>query len=238
MAEAGLLYVGGDAGSRLPQPLADAAVGIVVEAVHAARTHALLDHVAVPALPDGGGAVIDRIEPAGVLVLQQEGIGHVVEAAGGEGGHEDAGAEEACLQAVAVVLEVLGEAGYHVFACLAFHQAVAQGEEGWCLHGVEDGGDEGAVLLEELAADVGLGLGHHLFERSGIAACGFGHVAHHLSIDDPIGSAEVVPVGDGVGQRALGAEGTASATLQWLVAQPVGPLVVAVLGAEGGVVVA
>ena len=41
----------GDAGAGLPYPLADTAVGVVVEAVHLLGTHTVCKGIAVPALP-------------------------------------------------------------------------------------------------------------------------------------------------------------------------------------------
>ena len=41
-----------------------------------ARLH-VHDHVAVPAFPTGGGAVVDRIKPTRVLALEQEVVGDV-----------------------------------------------------------------------------------------------------------------------------------------------------------------
>ena len=100
----------------------------MVETVHAARPHALVLHIAVPSLPDGGGSVVDTVEPAGVLALVQESVGNVAHAVLGEGGHEDGGAQEARLQAVAMLLEVLSQARLHALPGLPLHQVVLEGK--------------------------------------------------------------------------------------------------------------
>ena len=104
MAEAGIAAVGGDARCCLPQPLAHAAVGIVVEAVHAARTHTVFQRVAVPTFPDGGRTVVDGVKPARVLALEKQVVGDVRHPVLGERAHENGRAEEASLKAVAVVI--------------------------------------------------------------------------------------------------------------------------------------
>ena len=72
----------------------------------------------------------------------------------------------------------------------------------------------------------------------GVIACGGGrHVTHHLGVDEPITGAEVVPVVDGFGTRAVVAEGEAGAALEGFAAEPVGPLVVDILADEGLMVV-
>ena len=237
MLEARTGGVGSDAGTRLPNPLADDAVGIVVEAVHAVGPHALIPGVAVPAFPDGGCSVVDGVEPAGVLALEEQGVGHVGHAVVCQRGHQDGGAEEARLKAVAVLSEVLAQALNHPVLGIAVEELVVQGEEGGCLHGVEDRRLKGAVGIEEVLSQIVLGLSHHRVILSGVAPRGPGHVAHHGGIDGPVGGAQVVPVVDGLGQRLSVLEGSAAAALQRLVAQPVGPLVVAVLLAQCHVVV-
>ena len=71
----------------------------------------------------------------------------------------------------------------------------------------------------------------------GIAAGGGSHVGHHERVGHPVASTQVVPVAYGVGQQALGGEHLFGPALQRFVAQPVGKLEVAVLAAEGLVVV-
>ena len=122
----------------------------MVEAVHAARTHAFVHGIRVPTLPDGGCAVIDGVEPRWVLVLEEEFVGDVLHTVLGEGLHEDGCAEETCLQTVIVFLEVLAEAGYHGVLCSPLKQVVLEGEECRRLHRVEDFELERAVGIEEV----------------------------------------------------------------------------------------
>ena len=79
----------------------------MVEAVHADRTEAVLLGVAVPALPDGRGALIDRIKPARILVLKQQRVGDIDGAARRKSVHNEARAQEARLKAVAVLTDRL-----------------------------------------------------------------------------------------------------------------------------------
>ena len=71
MLKARLSWVGGNTDTSLPDPLAHGSIGIMVKAVHAIRPHAAFLCIAVPALPDGSVAVIDRVQPAGVLALEE-----------------------------------------------------------------------------------------------------------------------------------------------------------------------
>ena len=43
----------------------------MVETVHAFGAHAFVAHIAVPAFPYSGGAIVNGVEPAGVLMLEQ-----------------------------------------------------------------------------------------------------------------------------------------------------------------------
>ena len=138
MFKAGCLGVGGDTGASLPYPLAYTAVGIVVEAVHALRTHALVYHITVPTLPNGGSTVVYRVQPTGILALEKQFVGYAGHAVIGQGGHQDGGAEETGLQAVAVLFEILSQPSRQIFVGLSLHQVVLQGKEGRGLHGVHD----------------------------------------------------------------------------------------------------
>ena len=95
--------------------------------------------------------------------------------------------------------EVLAQASQHICLRLALHQVVPEGEEGGRLHRVEDGGLELSLIIEELLSQILPGGIGHLLIECGITACGSRHVAHHRGIDSPVGGAEIVPVGDGIG---------------------------------------
>ena len=105
------------------------------------------------------------------------------------------------------------------------------------MHGIKDGGFEGAVFVEEVLFDVCLCRISHLLVLGSIATDGDSHISHHESIYHPVGSAQIVPIADGIRKRALGRESESATTFQWFVAQPVGPLVVAILTAESLVVI-
>ena len=136
--EAGQVHAGVDAGGIFPQPLAHAAIGIVVEAVHTAGAHTGILHIAVPAFPDGGGAVIHGVQPAGVLPLEKEFICNVLHMGFREGGQKDRSAQETGLQAVVVLLEVLPQAFSGHISGFFSEQVQFQAEEGGGLHGVQD----------------------------------------------------------------------------------------------------
>ena len=232
MAEPRLLRVGSDTGCCLPEPLANAAIGIVVEAVHAVGTESAVLHIAVPAFPDGCRTVVDGVEPAGVLALEEQFVGDVGHAVIRQRLHQDRGAEESRLQTVAVVGEVLSESANHLVASLTLHEVVLQGEEGRCLHRVEHLGLEASVGGHERRLHVCPRLVGHPLVACSVAPRSAGHVAHHRGIDGPVGSTQIAPV---VGSLAAGVgilEGQTRAALQRFIAQPVGPLVVAILSDE------
>ena len=111
-----------------------------------------------------------------------------------------------------------------------FYQMVLQCEEGRGLHGVQNGGLEVSILIQELCFQISLGCLCHQLIFGGIATSGQCHVAHHLGIYLPIAGAQIVPIADGIGQwLPVFVESQVGAAFQWLIAQPVGPLVVAVL---------
>lgn len=72
-----------------PNPFANDAVSIVVKAVHASRSHSAFYHIAVPAFPNRGCAVVDGIKPARILSLEQEIPGDVCHSVFREGRHKD-----------------------------------------------------------------------------------------------------------------------------------------------------
>ena len=214
----------------------------MVEAVHALGAHALVQHVAVPAFPDGGGTVVHRIEPAGVLALEEQLVGDVHHTVVGERSHEDGRAQEARLQAVVVVGKVLAQTLDDCFLGCALHQMVLQGEEGRGLHGVEDVGLEGSVLVEEGFLQIGSGSSLHGLILGSVASGGLGHVAHHAGIHAPVAGTQIAPVYVCLGTVHVvavlvdHADG-AGAALQGLIAQPVGPLEVGVVGSQCVVVI-
>ena len=69
---AGGALVGLDAGHHPVHPLADRAVRVVVERVHRAVLEAAVRLLAVPPLPDRGGALLHRVEPRRVLLAVEQ----------------------------------------------------------------------------------------------------------------------------------------------------------------------
>ena len=124
MFEAGGGRIGCDAGNGFPNPFTYASIGIMIEAVHATRSHSFVYHIAVPPFPDGGGSIVHRIQPAWVLTLKEEFIGNVFHAILREGGHENGCAQESGLQAKIVLCEVFTQAVYHLRFGFAFHKLV------------------------------------------------------------------------------------------------------------------
>ena len=229
--------VGTDTGSGLPNPFADTAIGIMVEAVHAAWTHSLILHVAVPTLPDGSGTIVNRIQPTGVLTLEEQFVGDITHTVLGERLHQYAGPQESGLQAVAVLAEITAQAGYHRLLGSTAYQLKLQREEGGCLHSVQYLRLEGSVRIQELCLQVVPGLTHHCLVLLHVTSGSGSHVTHHTGIHHPVAGTQVVPVADSIWQRSVCIEGATAATLQRLIAQPVGPLVVAVLVLQGIMVV-
>ena len=62
------------------------------------------------------------------------------------------------------------------------------------------------------------------------------HVGHHTGVNSPVVGAKVTPIAYGVGLGAV-VEGAAARTFKCLVAQPVGPLIIAVLAGQSLMVV-
>ena len=96
-------------GHAFVQPGAHGAVGVVIERGHLARVDGAVRQHGVPALPDGGGAHGDGIQPRGQLGLQQQPVGQVVVADAGQHLAQPGGAQEAGGQAVAFLLEQLAQ---------------------------------------------------------------------------------------------------------------------------------
>ena len=76
--EASLIDIGADSGGIFPQPLANASVCIMIEAVHTVRAHSLVDGVAVPTLPDCSSTIVDGIEPARIPALEEQVVCYVI----------------------------------------------------------------------------------------------------------------------------------------------------------------
>jgi len=118
VVEAGSLGIDVDSGDVAVEPVADGAEGVVVEGVHAWVLEAVLLGPAIPALPDGGGAVLEGIAPGWERVVEEETVGDVEVAGVGKDGEEEADASEAGGQ-VPIVLDdvfdqVLGRDGTEV----------------------------------------------------------------------------------------------------------------------------
>ena len=56
---------------RAVEPVADSAISVVIEAVHARIFEAAVGLLAVPAFPDGCRAHLHRVEPGRIGLLQQ-----------------------------------------------------------------------------------------------------------------------------------------------------------------------
>lgn len=91
--------VGIDSRHSSPQPLANRPEGVVVERAHADTLEALVLGPTVPALPDRGRPVDDRVAPAGKRLLQQEAAGDVGSSGAGEHMADAAHADESAGQA-------------------------------------------------------------------------------------------------------------------------------------------
>ena len=155
MTETGLCRVGSNACGIFPNPLAHDAIGIVIETVHALRPHALVFHVTVPAFPNGRGAIVNRIETAGILALEKKFIGYVAHAVLGKDRHEDRGSQEARLQAVAMFGEVVAQTLQHSVPGCPLEQAIPQCKQDRCLHRVENLGLEFALIIEKALEHIG-----------------------------------------------------------------------------------
>ena len=69
---------GAQAGHPLVQPGRDCPQRVVVEGRHGSWVDGPVGQHAVPALPDGGGALLDRVEPRGTLALHHQRVGLLV----------------------------------------------------------------------------------------------------------------------------------------------------------------
>ena len=128
--------IGCDAGNGFPNPFTYASIGIMIEAVHAARSHSFVYHIAVPPFPDGGGSIVHRVQPAWVLTLEEEFIGNVFHAILREGGHENGCAQESGLQAKDRAVRSFRAGGLSSSLWLRLPQAGSLGqirqEFAWC----------------------------------------------------------------------------------------------------------
>ena len=92
--------VGVDAGYVSEDPVVHAAEGVVVETEPAGRA---LFIITVPALPDGGGAVIYLEEPGGAFVLPQKRVGQIPASDFTEGVQKEGRRQKTGVQTVVVV---------------------------------------------------------------------------------------------------------------------------------------
>ncbi len=159
--------VGSQAGDTLVHPLSNGTVGVVVEGVHIDGAKAFVFGVAIPALPHGGGPLVDGVEPCGVGLLEEEGGGEIGVTGLIEGSGEERGAEEAGAEVVAGVVdeadEVVGGFGLEIVG----EKIEGDGEDvgglglggpdGEFSVGIEVGFGEGVVRTE--AASVGVVFG-------------------------------------------------------------------------------
>ncbi len=70
----GIQFNSGDVAKK---PLADGAQRVVVEGIHAGVKKAVLMGPAIPALPDGGGAVFYGVKPGGVIIAEKKAVGDI-----------------------------------------------------------------------------------------------------------------------------------------------------------------
>ena len=117
-----------DAGQCADQPFADRAVGIVIEGVHILRPEAAVGLHAVPVLPHGGRAAGDRVQPGGIVALEQQPSRRLMRAALGERQAQIGRADEAGGQMAAVLLNQLDQLAHHARPVLLFSQIEMQSE--------------------------------------------------------------------------------------------------------------
>ena len=129
-------------------------------------------------------------------------------------------------------LEILTQTSNHILLGLALNQLVLQSKQCRGLHGVEDSGLECTVGVHKLLLDIGNTLVGHLLILGTVTTCGNSHIAHHLGVDYPIAGAQIVPIADSLGTKFTILVDAAARALQRLVAQPVTPLIVTILGNE------
>ena len=75
--EAGLFRIEFNAGNVAEQPFADGAERIVVQGIHMRIEEAVVLRPTVPAFPDRGSAVLNGIEPRGIVVAQEKFVSDV-----------------------------------------------------------------------------------------------------------------------------------------------------------------
>ena len=131
-------------------------------------------------------------------------------------------------------LEVLAQTGnYIILRCTLLCQIVFQSKQRRGLHSVQYFSLEATIWIQEQHLDVCPCIICHALVNSSVTIGGQCHITHHLSINQPIRSAQVAPIGNGIIQwhSALRCirESTSSTTLQRLIAQPVAPLVITIL---------
>lgn len=90
-------------------PLSNRAVSIVIIRIHSRTPEASVLLDSVPMLPYGGSAVVYRIEPRGIFVLEEKGIGYVVSSTLGKRGKQIGCAKESSGHSVAEFVNKLAE---------------------------------------------------------------------------------------------------------------------------------
>ena len=95
-----------DSRHRREHPFQYRAVGVMVEGIHARVSESLVERVRVPAFPHGGCALVDRIEPGRITVLEQQGVGDVRAPAFGKRVEQDRRAEESGREFIAMFLDI------------------------------------------------------------------------------------------------------------------------------------
>ena len=143
-----------DAGHVLVQPLSDRAERVVVEGVHQRGLEAVLLRPAVPALPDRGRAVADRVAPRREALVEQEAVGDVGVAGVGEDGAEQRDADEAGGEMAVVALDVGDQAFGRLAAQVRWEQIHVQRQQVHRLRVALDVGVVPHVRLVEGGDDV------------------------------------------------------------------------------------
>ena len=80
----------------IEQPAGNSAIGVVVQRI----MHCAVGADTVPGLPDGGGSLLDRIEPAGAILLQKQSIGCVHMSIVGQNPAQVGGGQETGVQMI------------------------------------------------------------------------------------------------------------------------------------------
>ena len=104
-----LARVDAETGDGGIEPLADRAVGVMVERIHPRILETFFLRPAVPPLPDGGRALGHGVKPGRESLLQQERVGHVEMPGRGQDMRHIRRPDEAGREMIALGLDVIGE---------------------------------------------------------------------------------------------------------------------------------